>query len=179
MRAPQSLRGRPASGILRPWNRKTRAPCASGLTPPSSGRSKGRFAPFGSPLTSNVRPRNRNRAILALMAKHHRHKSTPKLSTRQQPVPVLGASWYTESEWSAVKAAAADPELFERSFAEWVAMAEEALERMRLAGIEPRRVLVKSNELLAWCLVHNKPNNSSSRAEFVAEQMRIQSEGGA
>ena len=26
------------------------------LTPPSSGRSKGRFAPFGSPLMSNVRP---------------------------------------------------------------------------------------------------------------------------
>ena len=28
-----------------------------GLTPPSSGRSKGRFAPFGPPLMSNVRPR--------------------------------------------------------------------------------------------------------------------------
>ena len=27
------------------------------LTPPSSGRSKGRFAPFGPPLMSNVRPR--------------------------------------------------------------------------------------------------------------------------
>ena len=28
---------------------------ACGLTPPSSGRAKGRFAPFGPPLMSNVR----------------------------------------------------------------------------------------------------------------------------
>ena len=34
------------------------APCSERrhLTPPSSGRSKGRFAPFGPPLMSNVRP---------------------------------------------------------------------------------------------------------------------------
>ena len=36
------------------------------LTPPSSGRSKGRFAPFGPPLMSNVRP-----------LKHHQMKLTP------------------------------------------------------------------------------------------------------
>ena len=36
------------------------APCTRRrhLTPPSSGRSKGRFAPFGTPLMSNVRPLN-------------------------------------------------------------------------------------------------------------------------
>ena len=39
-----------------------------GLTLPSRGRSKGRFAPFGPPLMSNVRP-------------HHNHRGPPKLQT--------------------------------------------------------------------------------------------------
>ena len=34
-----------------------------GLTLPSSGRSKGRFAPFGPPLMSNVRPLKRRREV--------------------------------------------------------------------------------------------------------------------
>jgi hypothetical protein len=92
---------------------------------------------------------------------------------------VVGVGWYTEPEWASVKAAAADPELFEESFSEWVAMAEEALARMRVSGMEPRKVLVKSSELLAWCLAHAKVNNAPSRAEFVSEQMRIESERAA
>ena len=94
----------------------------------------------------------------------------------QRPLPMVGVGWYTEPEWSLVKAAAADPEVFEQSFDEWVVMAEEALARMRGAGIEPHKVLVKSSELLAWCFAHAKVNNAPSRAEFVSEQLRIRSE---
>ena len=37
------------------------------LTPPSSGRSKGRFAPFGPPLMSNVYAAERRRLDILYM----------------------------------------------------------------------------------------------------------------
>lgn len=32
--------------------------------------------------------------------------------------------------------------------------------------------LIKSAQLLAWCIAHAKVNNAASRAEFVSEQLR-------
>jgi hypothetical protein len=92
---------------------------------------------------------------------------------------VVGVTWYTEENWRRVKAAATDPERFEETFAEWSAMAVEAFADLRRAGVSPVKVLVESNELLSWCLLHNKPNNAASRAEFVSERLRAQHEPGA
>src|SRR6266705_4518960 len=44
----------------------------SRLTLPSSGRSKGRYAPFGPPLMSNVRPQNRTTGSHTMSTQHHR-----------------------------------------------------------------------------------------------------------
>ncbi len=111
--------------------------------------------------------------------------SNPRMPRRFKPQAqrsvkqVFGVAWYTESEWSRVKAAATDAQLFEPSFKEWVAMAQEALAEMQKARISPEKVLINSNDLLAWCLAHNKENNAAARAEFVSEQLRAKSERGA
>ena len=91
----------------------------------------------------------------------------------------VGVVWYVEPEWASVKNAAVDPEVFESSFKEWAAMAEDALADLRRAGVSPQKVLVASGELLAWCLAHGKENIAASRAEFVSEQMRKGNRGGA
>ena len=106
----------------------------------------------------------------------HRPTRRSKVIAPQRPLPMVGVGWYSEPEWSSVKAAAADPEVFEQSFDEWAAMAGETLARMRVAGIEPHKVLIESSELLAWCFAHAKANNAPSRAEFVSEQLRNRSE---
>jgi hypothetical protein len=103
----------------------------------------------------------------------HRRSTT---EAPQTAVAIVGVGWYTEAEWAAVKAAAADPELFEQSFKEWVVMAEEAFSRMRQPGVKLQKIPVKASELLAWCLVYSKTNNSASRAEFVSEQVRAKDE---
>jgi len=94
-------------------------------------------------------------------------------------VAAVGVVWYVEPEWASVKNAAVDPEVFESSFKEWAAMAEDALADLRRAGVSPQKVLVASGELLAWCLAHGKENVAASRAEFVSEQMRKGNRGGA
>jgi len=70
-RASRGARSQPLKHTCRQWSSPHRRKCKAGssrtavcfssavrgnLTPPSSGRSKGRFAPFGPPLMSNVRP---------------------------------------------------------------------------------------------------------------------------
>jgi hypothetical protein len=103
----------------------------------------------------------------------HRLKS----KARAAAPTAFGVTWYTETEWSRVKAVATDPERFESSFNEWVAMAESALLDLHKAGIQAEKFLVNANDLLAWCLAHNKENNAAARAEFVSEQMRAQNAG--
>lgn len=89
----------------------------------------------------------------------------PKNTQAQLRVSV---GWYTPEEWAKVKAAATDPELFEPTFAEWEAMAEESLANIRAQGIDAQKSFVNASDLLAWCLIQGKENNSASRAEFVS-----------
>jgi hypothetical protein len=91
----------------------------------------------------------------------------------------VGVGWYTEADWTKVKAAAVDAERFEATYAEWVKMAEESLANLRATGIVAEKSFVNAGELLGWCLAHNKRNDGAARAEFVSEQKRRAHEDGA
>ena len=100
-----------------------------------------------------------------------KHRIPPRLTLRVPPAaPHVGVGWYTEDEWAKVKASAQDPERFEETFQEWLSMANNALEQLRKTGINAEKSFVSSGALLAWCLVHDKPNTAASRAEFVSQQ---------
>jgi hypothetical protein len=92
---------------------------------------------------------------------------------------VVGVTWYMEENWNKVKVAATDPERFEETYSEWSAMAIEAVAELKKTGVNAVKVLVISTEFLPWCMTHNKPNNAASRAEFVSEKLRSQSEADA
>lgn len=81
----------------------------------------------------------------------------------------IGVTWYTEQEWRLVRDAASDAERLEASYAEWVAMAEEATKDMLAAGIVAERVFINAAELLAWCLAHGKQNDAAARSEYVSQ----------
>ena len=91
---------------------------------------------------------------------------------------VIGVTWYAEQEWAKVKAASVDPERFEATYAEWIAMAEKVLSEMLARGIIAEQCSIKSDALLAWCLARNKPNNAAARAEYVSELERASHESG-
>ena len=107
--------------------------------------------------------------------KHRAHTRVAASPPRVQ----FSVGWYTEQEWAKVRAAAADPELFEPTYAQWLDMAEETLLQMRAQGLRAEKSYVIADKLLAWCLAHGKLNNAASRAEFVSEQARSQNEPGA
>lgn len=91
----------------------------------------------------------------------------------------VGVTWYAEDQWQLVKASATDPERFEDTYADWVAMAEDSIRRMRAAGIAAERVPIIASELLAWCLAHGKVNDASARAKFVSEVQPWRDDGDA
>ena len=98
-----------------------------------------------------------------------KHKLPPWLQPKPQHRAVkVGVTWYTESEWHLVRAAATDAERFEETYADWVAMAEESTKNMLAAGVVAERVPITASELLAWCIAHGKQNNAGARAQFVS-----------
>lgn len=89
---------------------------------------------------------------------------------------MLGVTWYTEENLAHVKSTATDPERFEATYAEWNAMACEALADIKKLMASVVKFPINSNEFLAWCSLHSKPNNAATRAELVAEKVRLQHE---
>lgn len=89
---------------------------------------------------------------------------------------VVGVGWYDQENWAQVKETASDPELFEASYSEWLDMARTALTDIQKAGVNAVQFNIVAEELNIWCQANKKPNNAKSRAEFVAEKLRTQSE---
>lgn len=93
------------------------------------------------------------------------------------PRLALGVGWYTAENWLKVKQSCVDPDRFEATYAEWLEMAEAALSDLKAAGLAPEKSYVQADALLAWCLAHDKINDSAARAEFVAQQGIVSSDG--
>ena len=109
-----------------------------------------------------------------------KHKPAPWLKAmKAAPSRKVGVTWYTETEWSAVKAAAVDAERFEDTYEAWLAMAEASRSQLLAVGVITEPVYIEASQLLAWCLAHGKTNNAASRSAFVAHLLHKQSGGAA
>ena len=95
----------------------------------------------------------------------------PWLKPKKLPAKLkLGLAWYSHEDWKLVKETSVDQDRFEASYAAWVEMAERALKDMIAAGLDAEKSYIHAEELLAWCIAHDKINGAAARAEFVAQQ---------
>jgi hypothetical protein len=81
---------------------------------------------------------------------------------------VPGVAWYRREQWATLRALAADPEVLEPTYDEWLHVAEQALTTLRQAGIEPRRVDVDVLALKRWCEVQGLALDQRARSEYAA-----------
>ncbi len=105
-------------------------------------------------------------------ARAHRRPALGLLMAKKQikTIPSFAIVWYdNEEEWAKVKAASTDPEKFEASYEEWVAMVEDSLAKYAQVGIKFQKVPVQAKQLAAWCMLHGKPCDSGARAQYVTE----------
>ena len=104
-----------------------------------------------------------------LHKKKNRRKVTSRKSNRK---PVAGVGWYSASQWRQLREAAADPERLEKTYQEWLVVAEQACQKMEASGITIAKVPVDVQKLINWCRKENLPIDGKARAQYVVEVMK-------
>lgn len=98
---------------------------------------------------------------------------------KKQSLPMeVGVTWYTQEAWARIKAAARDPDRFEATHAQWLAMASKVFADLKAKGVPVVKFHIEPDEFQAWCIVRGKVNDAPARAAFVAEQIRQRQEAG-
>ena len=85
---------------------------------------------------------------------------------------VIGVAWYRCEQWPRLREISTDGSDLEDSYDNWLVHVTEAFQRMRNEGLDPVKVDVDTEELLAWCRSRNLPVSAKSRAEYVTEKVR-------
>ena len=85
---------------------------------------------------------------------------------------LVALAWYTQDEWKKLRAAATDVDNLEATYDEWVAHACMALKEAESAGLEVVKVVVRIDELVAWCKENGLAMDGRSRARFAAEKVQ-------
>jgi predicted polyphosphate/ATP-dependent NAD kinase len=70
-----------------------------------------------------------------------------------------------------LRALASDPEVLEKTYAEWLIFATKKIEELRKRGLLVRKIDVDVQELAAWCQSRDRVLNGEARAKFVTEKM--------
>jgi len=71
-----------------------------------------------------------------------------------------------------LRAEAADPEVLEETYEEWLSVAQGAVLDLARQAVRAERVEIDVEELLAWCRANNRPLDGKARAEFTTRQLR-------
>jgi hypothetical protein len=87
---------------------------------------------------------------------------------QEDPDMRVGVAWFREAEWDRLRASAADPEVLEESYAEWLKVVERSVRTLKEAGVIAEKVEVRVAELEEWCRKEGRLMDSAARSEFAA-----------
>jgi len=93
----------------------------------------------------------------------------------EKPGPMntaVGIAWYRREQWPRLLEISADRSDLEDSYDNWLVHVTEAFETMRNEGLDPVKVDVDTEELLAWCRRRNLPVSAKARARYVTEKVQ-------
>lgn len=91
--------------------------------------------------------------------------------------PRVGIAWYKRREWERLRQAVSDPERLEATHREWLRIAKKASRDLKAAGVDHERVIVRVDELVAWCRARNLPVDAGARGRFVAFKLQARDLG--
>jgi hypothetical protein len=85
----------------------------------------------------------------------------------------IGLGWYSAEQWLRLVEASDDRSALDASYADWQRSAEEAYAELQAQGYAVRKLMVRVDDLKAWCQERARPVNAAARAEYVAELCRM------
>jgi len=80
----------------------------------------------------------------------------------------VGVAWFREAEWARLRTVAADPEILEESYSDWLKVFDRSLRTIKEAGVIAERIEIGVSELESWCRQEGRPLDSAARSEFAA-----------
>ena len=84
----------------------------------------------------------------------------------------VAIAWYTEKEWRKVKKIAADKEIFDNSYDEWLEGAEKAYVTAIFRGTSVEKVNLSAEEINKYCRQNKVANTSRIRSGIAASKLR-------
>ena len=89
----------------------------------------------------------------------------------RKPEIVAGIAWFRADQWQLLRSLSIDANELEKTYEEWVAIAEKAIEDLARQGVFARKVDVDVNDLQVWCSARKQPLDSSARAQYAAAHL--------
>ncbi len=89
----------------------------------------------------------------------------------------FAVAWFSPEDWHRLREVAADPEVLETTYEEWVATANSTLQEIRKAGLSGEKVQVNIDELISWCEEQGLALDGHARARYAAEKLRQRYKG--
>lgn len=79
---------------------------------------------------------------------------------------VIGVCWYKKAQWARLRDIVPDRNDLDDTYQQWRKDAEKALSELRANGHMIQKVLVDTEEMLAWANENNRELDSSARSEY-------------
>lgn len=79
---------------------------------------------------------------------------------------LVAVAWYTADAYERVRAISADPEIFHRTHADWLASAEDGVKQLEKQGARVLRVDIDPEQLAAWCRSQGMKIDAKARQMF-------------
>ena len=89
----------------------------------------------------------------------------------RKPEIVAGIAWFRADQWQLLRSLSTDADELEKTYEEWVAIAEKTVQDLTRQGVLVRKVDVDVNELQVWCSAQKRPLDSSARAQYAAAHL--------
>jgi len=85
---------------------------------------------------------------------------------------IVGIGFYRREQYPLLLETADDRNDIEETYDEWLKALKEGIQKARRAGVNPVKMDVDVNELIAYCQAHSLKNNAETRSQFFAELLR-------
>ncbi len=89
----------------------------------------------------------------------------------------LGVAWYRKDEWQLLRSTAADREMIEETYEEWLECAEKGLKKLKKQGLRPVKIDFNVDEFNDWCKTEDRIPDSDSRSFYAADLLRRRDKG--
>jgi len=85
---------------------------------------------------------------------------------------VVGVAWYRRDEWQPLLEVSVDREELEDTYDEWLSAMPSRLAEIKKAGLEPHKIDVAIDKLIAWCNSRGRVVDGAARADYAAHKLR-------